>query len=110
MKVRYQQFSLPGGSPGPVGKIVAVLAAAVVIASALVLGFLFFIVIFGLLIFAWIAFGLRGWLRSGATPDSAPGPGVARKGRAETLEGEFKVLDGQPNRSDERRDGKGGSD
>lgn len=97
MKISYQHSSLPGqGSgkgPGPVGRLLAVVAAAVVIASALILGFVFFMVIFGLLLFAWIAFVVRGWFltRGGSAADRSIRMGGGAK--PDTLEGEFEVID-----------------
>lgn len=99
MKIRYQQFPLPGGQPGPVGQIVAALVAIVVIASALVLGFVFFVVIFGLLVFAWLAFVLRRWVGSGRTRNDAPGAPAGSRDDTATLEGEFRVVEGKPDSS-----------
>ena len=104
MKIRLQQYSLPGRGSGPLARFAAVLVAAIVIASALVLGFVFFVVILGLMLFAWLALLASVWFRSGGErqPSGQQKAGNARS--AATLEGEFKVVEGQSD-GESHRDG-----
>lgn len=89
MKISYQQFSLPGKRPGPGGQWLALLLGAVVLVSALVLGFILFAMIFALLVFAWIGLSVRRWWQS----DGAARPQAGSQSSTAALEGEFSVLD-----------------
>lgn len=106
MKYRDQQFTLPGRSTGPLGRVAAVVAAAVVIASALVLGFVVFLVVIGVMLFAWAGLMVRSWIRAAGAGSSGHERDSGTNKGSETLEGEFQVLDkgaGKPPRGEGKR-------
>lgn len=92
MTHEHRQFLLSGRKMGPGQQLLAVVAGAVVIVSALVLGFLILAALLGVFLVAWIIFAIRRWWQFGGAVSSDGD----RPGGSDTLEGEFEVVDKEP--------------
>jgi hypothetical protein len=87
---------LPGGSGNPLVQILSVLAFAVVLAGAVIMGMFVLAALVGLAVIAFVGFRVRAWwLRRGPPgrgPSGGGGPGRPAKG-VRYIEGEYEVID-----------------